>query len=203
MRNTFLADSSAFSPEKTSLGQPVFNPLISPCFPKFGIAFLRPAEPSAEPLHPVSPGPCKSHPPAHKRRAARRKGAARIGFPIISKRSPYFGGRSVSRAPPALTASDLPQPEQRSGTNLPYVSADRGNCWNQCLIKFLLWQTACRYIFLCQSRRGRRGARELGDAEWKWRGGLSAQPARAAPAPAAGAPGLGRAASRQGKVSLC
>lgn len=96
MKNVPLADTSAFSPEKTSLGQSVFIPLASPRFPKSGIAFLHPAEPSAELLHPVSMGPCKSDPPAHNRRAARRKGAARIGFPIISKRSPYFGRRSVS-----------------------------------------------------------------------------------------------------------
>lgn len=74
----------------------MFNPLASPCFPKFRIAFLHPAEPSAELLHPVSLGPCKYDLPAHKREAARRKGAARISFPIISKRSPCFGRRSMS-----------------------------------------------------------------------------------------------------------
>lgn len=93
-----------------------------------------------------------------------QKGAARICFPIISSGSP---------APAPLRASAAALPPQTclstssAGTNLPYVSANRGNCWNQCLIGFRLWQTACRYIFLCQSRRGRRGARELGDAEWK------------------------------------
>lgn len=71
---------------------------------------------------------------------------------------------------PAPARSEPPQTRRGASsarTNLPYVSANRGNCWNQCLIGFRLWQTACRYIFLCQSRRGRRGARELGDAEWK------------------------------------
>lgn len=83
-------------------------------------------------------------------------------------------GRAPSIASQLCAAAAAPAPPPRpclstssAPTNLPYVSANRGNCWNQCLIGFRLWQTACRYIFLCQSRRGRRGARELGDAEWK------------------------------------
>lgn len=87
----------SFFPREDESGAMVFNnPLVSPRFPKFGIAFPHPAELSAEPPHPLSPGPCGHDPPAHRGRAARRKGAARVGFPIISKRSPYSGRRSVS-----------------------------------------------------------------------------------------------------------
>lgn len=78
------------------------------------------------------------------------------------RRRPRSGPAPCAALPPQTCLST-----SSAGTNLPYVSANRGNCWNQCLIGFRLWQTACRYIFLCQSRRGRRGARELGDAEWK------------------------------------
>lgn len=53
-------------------------------------------------------GLCKYDPPAHKRGALRRKGAARVGFPIISKRSPRFGRGSVSphaAGPPRVRAA--------------------------------------------------------------------------------------------------
>lgn len=91
MENIPLADASSyFFPEKMVLGQPVFNPIASR-FPKFGIAFLYLAEPSAERAAPGDLGPSRYDLPAEKGKNARRAGAAPIGFPIICECSLHFG----------------------------------------------------------------------------------------------------------------
>lgn len=144
--------ASAFSPEKTSLGRSVFNPRVSPHFPKFGTA-----SPQRQgPRQSCRPG--SLHMPPQLR--VRGRGDRARNYPQRPRSGPLRAAAAALPPQTCLSASS-------AGTNLPYVSANRGNCWNQCLIGFRLWQTACRYIFLCQSRRGRRGARELGDAEWK------------------------------------
>lgn len=139
--------TSAFSPEKPSLGQSVFNPLAGRSsewpFPT-GRALGRAVPAGSVPMSPME----------GQRGSALQLSAATA--PLRPRSGP------AAALPPQTCLST-----SSAGTNLPYVSANRGNCWNQCLIGFRLWQTACRYIFLCQSRRGRRGARELGDAEWK------------------------------------
>lgn len=43
----------------------------------------------------------------------------------------------------------------KEGTNLSRVLANGRALWNQCLSRFQQRPTACRYIFCCQSRRGR------------------------------------------------
>lgn len=138
MRSIPSSALQLFSPENTSLGQSMFNPVACPSWEW--------PFPTGSALGRVAP-PGSLHMPQH----------------LPGERQKGWGLQFSAAALPPQTCLST----SSAGTNLPYVSANRGNCWNQCLIGFRLWQTACRYIFLCQSRRGRRGPRELGDAEWK------------------------------------
>lgn len=128
-------------------------------------------QPAAIILGKRRPGvPFKQEPPEWKRMDVEEHTLFKSAFQLSPTGAPGWGVATALHRPLALPASGLHRQQQYSETNLPHVLAYPGNCWNQRLIRFLLWQTACRYIFLCQSG-GRCWAGELGNTEWKWRGG--------------------------------
>lgn len=93
--------ASAFSPEKTSLGRSVFNPRVSPHFPKFGTA-----SPQRQgPRQSCRPGSLHMPPPApgEGQGGSRSQLSAAAAAPL----------RPAPRRGCGPPASDLPQREQR------------------------------------------------------------------------------------------